>query len=412
MAARRDAAAKRLSDLTAPDTHDEHWKYSPAIGHDLELLASAPAASAAVADASVELPTALVAVLDATGPRAGLVVVMNGRVVRAEVDAELAARGLALGGVADVESADAIVGSIALDADWLGSAHTSRLIDAAVIDVPRGMVLAAPLVVVQWISEAGAVVAPHVTLRAGEQSEFTLLEFRASADVEAHAATTVELDIGPAANVTYVGVQDLGREVWEAATVWSRTHRDATLHSQLISLGGRYARVDLQAFLPGTGSTTEIAAIYFGDGDQVHDFRSTQDHTSIKGTSHFLLKGAAADESRGIYNGVIRIHQGAKGTDAFLTNRNLVLSDGAGIDSIPNLEIVNENDLRNCGHAAATGPVDEEHVFYLESRGVPTDVAQKLIVFGFFEEVVAALAVPGLRDLLRQAIARKVAAIR
>jgi Fe-S cluster assembly protein SufD len=104
---------------------------------------------------------------------------------------------------------------------------------------------------------------------------------------------------------------------------------------------------------------------------------------------------------------MIRVHEGAKATESFLANRNLVLADGAHVDSVPNLEIVNENDIKSCGHAAATGPVDEEHVFYLESRGVPTDVAQRLIVFGFFDDVIAAIPVPGVHGPLRAAISRK-----
>jgi Fe-S cluster assembly protein SufD len=132
-----------------------------------------------------------------------------------------------------------------------------------------------------------------------------------------------------------------------------------------------------------------------------------QRHVTARGTSDFTLKGAVVDEARGVYSGVIVVEAGAKGTSAFLTNRNLVLSDGARVDSVPNLEIINENDLRSCGHAAATGPVDEEHLFYLESRGVPTEVAERLIVLGFFGEVLDEAPVHGLRELLRQAVAVK-----
>jgi Fe-S cluster assembly protein SufD len=123
--------------------------------------------------------------------------------------------------------------------------------------------------------------------------------------------------------------------------------------------------------------------------------------------SNLLLKGAVLDKAHAIYTGLIRVREGAKATESFLANRNLVLADGAHVDSVPNLEIVNENDIKSCGHAAATGPVDEEHVFYLESRGVPTDVAERLIVFGFFDDVVSKIPVAGLRQPLRAAIAAK-----
>ena len=125
----------------------------------------------------------------------------------------------------------------------------------------------------------------------------------------------------------------------------------------------------------GQAGAADVAGVYFGEDDQVHDFRSLQDHRASRTASNLLLKGAVVDEAHAVYTGMIRVHEGAKATESFLANRNLVLSDGAFVDSVPNLEIVNENDIKSCGHAAATGPVDEEHVFYLESRGVPTEVA-------------------------------------
>ncbi len=104
---------------------------------------------------------------------------------------------------------------------------------------------------------------------------------------------------------------------------------------------------------------------------------------------------------------MIRVNPGASGTSAFLTNRNLVLSSEARAFSVPNLEIVSENDLRSCGHAATSGPLDPDQVFYLESRGVPTEVARRLIVLGFFDDVVSKVPVPGLREVVRERVGRR-----
>ena len=146
-------------------------------------------------------------------------------------------------------------------------------------------------------------------------------------------------------------------------------------------------------------------AVYFGEARQMHDFRTLQDHVAPATTSNLLFKGAVEDRSRSVYTGLIRVGKQAAGVNAFQTNRNIKLSEGAWAESVPNLEILN-NDVR-CSHASAVGPVDEEQAFYLESRGVPPQIAERLIVLGFFAEVLARLPVPGAVSLVQQEIARK-----
>jgi Fe-S cluster assembly protein SufD len=193
--------------------------------------------------------------------------------------------------------------------------------------------------------------------------------------------------------------------VWQLGYQASRVGRDATLSSAVVALGGDYARVRTDSRLAGQGGTSNLVAVYFGDGDQTHDFRTLQDHEGPKTTSDLLFKGAVEDRSHSVYTGLIRVRPGAAGTNAFQTNRNLVLSQGAHADSVPNLEI-EDNDVR-CSHASAVGPVDEDQRYYLEARGVPPEVADRLIVLGFFDEVIERTPVPGLRELLRRALADK-----
>jgi Fe-S cluster assembly protein SufD len=218
-------------------------------------------------------------------------------------------------------------------------------------------------------------------------------------------APVVQLEAADAANLSYVGVQDLGHQVWQIGYQASRVGRDATLNSSVVALGGDYARVRADSRLAGQGGSSNLLAVYFGEGGQMHDFRTMQDHDAPKTYSDLLFKGAVQGRSHSVYSGLIRVRKGAAGTNAFQTNRNLVLTQGAHADSVPNLEI-EENDV-SCSHASAVGPVDEEQRYYLEARGVPTDVADRLIVLGFFDEVIERTPVVPLRPWLRRQVAAK-----
>jgi Fe-S cluster assembly protein SufD len=223
-----------------------------------------------------------------------------------------------------------------------------------------------------------------------------VVEWHLSADVAAWSDPVTELLVDDGARLEHVVVQDLGPRVWQTAYLGARVGRDAGLLSFTVALGGDYARLRTDSRIEGAGGETELLALYCGDGTQMHDFRTLQDHGAPKSTSDLVFKGAVADEARSAYSGLIRVRRGASGTRAFQTNRNLVLSDtGLATYSVPNLDI-EENDV-SCSHASATGPIDPEQRFYLESRGVPTEVADRLIVLGFFEDLLARLPVAGLR---------------
>jgi Fe-S cluster assembly protein SufD len=193
--------------------------------------------------------------------------------------------------------------------------------------------------------------------------------------------------------------------VWQIAHQVGRAERDSYTLLATVALGGYYARVRTDARLDGAGATGDQIAAYFGAGDQMHDFRTLQDHAAPKTTSDLLFKGAVEDNARSVYTGLIRVRKEAPGTNAFQTNRNLKLSEGAWADSVPNLEIEN-NDVR-CSHASAVGPIDADQRFYLESRGVPPATAERLIVLGFFDEVLERLPAPHVVPELRRAIAAK-----
>ena len=205
--------------------------------------------------------------------------------------------------------------------------------------------------------------------------------------------------------VKYLSVNDLGNRVWQIANQQASGDRDSTTLLSTVALGGDYARVRTHAKLVGQGGSTRQVALYFADGSQTHDFRTTQEHVAPKTTSDLLFKGAVNDVASSVYTGLIKIGPDARGTQAFQTNRNLTLSDGAWAKSVPNLEI-DTNDVK-CSHASTVGPIDEDQRFYLESRGIQPDVAERLVVLGFFDEVLEQLPVGSLAGELRELIGKK-----
>jgi len=207
------------------------------------------------------------------------------------------------------------------------------------------------------------------------------------------------------ARVRYVAVNQLGPRVWLIAHQVARGGRDSSTLLATIALGGDYARVRTDARLVGQGAEGDQIAVYFGEAHQMHDFRTLQDHDAPKTRSNLLFKGAVQGHAQSVYTGLIKVRKDARGTDAFQTNRNLKLSEHAWAESVPNLEI-ETNDVR-CSHASTVGPIDEEQRFYLESRGVPPGLAERLIVLGFFNEVFDRLPVPSLvPDLVAEVSAK------
>jgi Fe-S cluster assembly protein SufD len=194
----------------------------------------------------------------------------------------------------------------------------------------------------------------------------------------------------------------LGDRTWQIGSQSSVAGSQATLRSFTAAFGGDYARMRTDCRLEGRGATGDLFAVYFGTGDQTLDFRTFQDHRAPDTTSNLLFKGAVDDRSKSVYTGLIQVRPEGAGTNAFQTNRNVKLSPEAWAESVPNLQIEN-NDVR-CSHASTVGPIDEEQEFYLQSRGVPPQVAERLIVGGFFDEVIEGLPVREAEAIIREQI--------
>jgi Fe-S cluster assembly protein SufD len=206
--------------------------------------------------------------------------------------------------------------------------------------------------------------------------------------------------------VRYVSVQEHGPRTWQVALQRAHVGRDATLHSAAVALGGDYARLRSESRLMGEGAESELMAVYFGDGTQMLDFRTLQDHAAPRTRSDLLFKGAVEDEAQSVYSGLIHIRKDAQKSNANQSNRNLVLTEGAEAKSVPNLEI--EADDVKCSHASTVGPIDDEQLYYLASRGVPPEEAERLIVLGFFDDVFEQLPLPSLVTPLRRSVIEKI----
>ncbi|MFZ4720699.1 MAG: SufB/SufD family protein [Ilumatobacteraceae bacterium] len=286
--------------------------------------------------------------------------------------------------------------------DELSNAHAHDV----EIHVPAGKVLAEPIVVTHHITGDGSAHFPRLVVHAGADSEFTVVErFESDADVRALVVPRLVIHTEQAARVNYLGINLLADTVWMLGHQQSTGERDSNTLLATVALGGDYARVRTDARVVGQGASTRQIALYYADGHQMHDFRTLQDHIAPKTNSDLLFKGAVQDTAKSVYTGLIRIGEDAKGSAAYQTNRNLTLSEGAWAESVPNLDI-RTNDVK-CSHASTVGPIDDEQRFYLESRGIPPEVAERLVVLGFFDDVLAALPMGDLRTDLRARVAEK-----
>ena len=399
----RQDAYERFASHPLPTDAEEVWRYSRI--DQLDLDAFHPL-TPDVAVGHRPPGRRLEAALDAVGGHCGVAIVCDGVVTEATLDDNVAARGVVLADLATDDRGEDVWGGVAdSGTDSFTELNTAFVRGAVLLDVPDGVVVDRPIVVLHCVETEGVAVFPRTIVRLGRDSEATVVEWQASEDVVAFVDPVVELVVGEAARLGYVNVQEWGERVWQTGYQASKVARDATLRSSVVALGGDYARVRTDSRLAGRGATSHLQAVYFGGHSQMHDFRTMQDHAAPSTTSDLLFKGAVQDRAQSVYSGLIRVRKEGGGTNAFQTNRNLVLSEGARAESVPNLEI-EVNDVR-CSHASAVGPIDDDQRYYLESRGIPPDVAERLIVLGFFAEVLEALPTASLVGPLREALRAK-----
>ena len=286
--------------------------------------------------------------------------------------------------------------------------HCALLGGGIFLYVPAGVEVALPLQSVRTLRRPGAAVFPHTLIVAEPRSRVTYIEESLSPTGERLAMNcgAVEVLAGYGSQVRVVTLQEWGQHTFHYGLQRARVLRDAVLNSLVVTLGGRLSRVEVQSVLEEEGGTSEMLGIYLGDGMQHIDHHTLQLHRAPHTNSDLLFKGALRGRARSAFSGLIKVAKGAQRTDAYQKNRNLLLSPEARADSLPNLEI--EADDVRCSHGATIGQADELQLFYLMSRGLPRDAAERLLVYGFFEEVLSRLPLPILREQIRAAVAAKV----
>jgi Fe-S cluster assembly protein SufD len=412
LAARRNAAAARLADVEWPTERQEIWRYSR-IG-ELDLSNFRPVPPEQMGEPGVEPAPGGGPIAAEAGERSGLVVVRNGRVVHHKLDADLEAKGVRVCGIATCEADElaSLLGTCSdASPDAFTALHDAFLAGGAYVKVPRGVVVDKPIVVLHWSEGDGLASFPHTLVVAEDGAQVTVFDRYGSADTKAGGVghlvdAVVELVIGDNAHVRYLSVQEQGPHTWQVALQRAHLGRDSSLKSSVVALGGAYARLRSESLLAGAGAESDLTAVYFGDGHQMLDFRTLQDHDAPNTRSDLLFKGAVEDTAQSVYSGLIRIRPEAQKSIAFQTNRNLVLTEGADARSVPNLEI--EADDVKCSHASTVGPVDDEQLYYLATRGVPPEEAERLIVLGFFDDVFDRLPVRSLVGPLRRSVIEKI----
>lgn len=292
-----------------------------------------------------------------------------------------------------------------LGSDKFAALHEAFLEDGAFIHVPKGVEVAAPIMVTHLASGTGAAVFPHTLVVAEDNAKVTVADFFKSDGQSQFACGGNDLYAGHGAQVTYVAMQDWSRDTLSFQFNATVARRDAKVLSLNLHAGARQARHESFSQLQAPGAHSEMLALTVAHGTQEFDQRTLQIHQAPNTSSNLLYKNALLDQAKTIFSGLIVVDPDAQKTDAYQSNRNLMLSDEAEANSLPGLEI-RANDVR-CTHGATSARIDREQEFYLESRGIKPAQAQELLVFGFFEEVLGQIEHQELHDILTEIIREK-----
>jgi Fe-S cluster assembly protein SufD len=386
----RPDALERYRALPLPTTSDEHWRFTDLAGFDPDAWGG----DGAGGDVLAPPPTMLE--LDVSGS--------------AHVDEHVLEIVSAPGGVRFEplpEEHDLLYSLVGWDEKF--AAHNAAMWrNGLLVHVPPDVVLEKPLYVRVANAVEGGSLFWRLLVVAEPGSRFTLIEeyTSASADLSGYTNAAVEVVVKDGAKVEYVSVQNLSRGTWHFASHHARVERDAELDWVAGGFGSAKGKIRIQNDLAGAGATSRVTGAYFADGTQHLDYDTFQEHIAPATTSDFAFKGALRDEARAVWRGMIRVEEGAQKTNAYQENRNLLLSKTAHADSIPGLEIM-ANDVR-CTHGATLGQVDREQLFYLMTRGLTRSEAERLIVRGFFQDVLDRVELEPVRDALAEALEARI----
>ena len=409
--ARRREAWRLFEEAPMPSPLDEEWKRTDADKLTLDgLLPFAPEHPAV--DDPAALPPGLAP--DAEERLAGRLVQLDSSTVHRGLDEALAGQGVVF---TDLHTAarehEAIVrerlGSLVTPAEWKYLGLEAALWSGgAFIYVPQGVEVELPLEYVVGLATERLGVFPHLLVVAEANSKVTVVQGGISSTLEGLnvVAGAVEIVAGDGAQVRFVDVQRWGRNVQDFVTMRATLGRSASLQAILLGLGGAITKSRLDVRLANEGANAKLLGLFFGDSDQHFDYDTRQDHIAPRTESDLLFKSTLTDHAALVWNGVVEVQKSASQSSANQTSRNLLLSDKASASPTPILEI-SAYDVTKCSHGATVGPVDEEQRFYLQSRGIPADEAERMLVEGFFAEVLERVPSEALQRRVHAVLASK-----
>lgn len=396
-----------------PTGQDEEWRRTSL--RALKLDQVRPFGPGTMPQASLAaLPADVRAGLSEEG-RAGLLVQHNSGMVFRAIGDEAAAQGVIFTGLDEAirDYPDLVRKYFMTEAvqpghDKFSALHGAFWSGGTFLYVPRNVAIETPFQARFFADADAPAIFAHTLIVVEEGAHAVFIDEFISPTAESGQGFSngaVELYTGASAHLRYFSVQDWGRHVWHFNTQRLIADRDSTTNSLSILLGSKLTKSNVESSLRGQGATSEMLGIYFGDGTQHFDQHTIQDHVKPHTTSDLLFKGALRDRARQVFSGLIKVEPGAQKTNAYQANRNLLLSDKARVDSMPKLEI-GANDVR-CTHGATMGQVEPEYLFYLRSRGLTREEAERVIVEGFLDEIVQRIPLEEVRDRLSNAIQAK-----
>ena len=298
-----------------------------------------------------------------------------------------------------VDRTDPRVGAAGKPVDRVAAQAFSSFGKAGVVSIPRDARLTEPVRIT--IQGQGGVAYGHQVIEVGAFAEAVVVIEHTG---DAVLAANVEYLVGDGAKLTVVSIQDWDDTAVHVAQHTALVGRDASFKSVVVTFGGDLVRLHPRVVYGSTGGEADLYGLYFADAGQHLEHRLFIDHDTPHCRSNVAYKGALqGKDARAVWIGDVLIRAAAEGTDTYELNRNLVLTDGARVDSVPNLEI-ETGEIVGAGHASATGRFDDEQLFYLQARGIPADEARRLVVRGFFGELVQQIGLPELQDRLIEKI--------
>jgi Fe-S cluster assembly protein SufD len=383
----RAQALQRYRELPLPTTSEEAWRFTDLEGFDPESF-SANGASATIAPGLVDVDVAAVAAVTEKG-----------------IEIERAPEGITFEPLPEDHPR---IGELVGWEEKFAAHNAARWKHGLLLSVPKGVVLEQPLYVRVSSSAEGGSLFWRMVIEAEPESRFSVIEEYSSGSAEQSAYTNAvtEIFVGQAAKVEYVSVQNLSLETWHFGSHRARVGRDAELDWVAAGFGTKKGKVRIENDLAGEGATSRVTGAYFADGSQHLDYDTFQEHIAPNTTSDFAFKGALRDTASVVWRGMIKVEKDAQRTNAYQENRNLLLSETAHADSIPGLEI-EANDVR-CTHGATVGQVDREQLFYLMARGLSRGEAERLIVRGFFTDLLDRIELEPVREALGEALEARI----